>query len=107
MKVLVVKLSSLGDVIHTLPALGDAAAARPGIRFDWVVEEAFAEIPAWHGAVDRVIPVALRRWRKRPLQAVTGPEWRRARAALGVQRYDAVIDAQGLQRFRCGDTLVF
>lgn len=96
MKVLVVKLSSLGDVIHTLPALGDAAAARPGIRFDWVVEEAFAEIPAWHGAVDRVIPVALRRWRKRPLQAFTGPEWRRARAALGAQRYDAVIDAQGL-----------
>jgi heptosyltransferase-1 len=95
-KVLVVKLSSLGDVIHTLPALGDAAAARPGIRFDWVVEEAFAEIPAWHGAVDRVIPVALRRWRKRPLQAFTGPEWRRARAALGEQRYDAVIDAQGL-----------
>jgi heptosyltransferase-1 len=94
--VLVVKLSSLGDVIHTLPALGDAAAARPGIRFDWVVEEGFAEIPAWHGAVDRVIPVALRRWRKRPLQAVTGPEWRRARAALGAQRYDAVIDAQGL-----------
>ena len=62
----------------------------------WVVEEALAEIPAWHGAVDRVIPVALRRWRKRPLQAFTGPEWRLARAALGAQRYDAVIDAQGL-----------
>ena len=96
MKVLVVKLSSLGDVIHTLPALSDAAAARPGTRFDWVVEEAFAEIPAWHGAVDRVIPVALRRWRKRPLRYFTGPEWRGARAALGAQPYDAVIDAQGL-----------
>jgi len=95
-KVLVVKLSSLGDVIHTLPALGDAVAALPGIRFDWVVEEAFAEIPAWHAAVDRVIPVALRRWRKRPLQALTGPECRSARAALGAQRYAAVIDAQGL-----------
>ena len=62
MKVLVVKTSSLGDVLHTLPAVTDAAAALPGLRFDWVVEEAFAEVPAWHGAVDRVIPVALRRW---------------------------------------------
>jgi heptosyltransferase-1 len=95
-KVLVVKLSSLGDVIHTLPALVDAAAALPGIRFDWVVEEAFAEIPAWHSAVDRVIPVALRRWRKRPLREFTGAEWRDARAALERQKYDAVIDAQGL-----------
>jgi heptosyltransferase-1 len=89
-------MSSLGDVIHTLPALTDAARALPGIRFDWVVEEAFAEIPAWHPAVDRVIPVAIRRWRKRPLKNFTGPEWRRARNALRRQHYDAVIDAQGL-----------
>ena len=91
-----VKMSSLGDVIHTLPALTDAARAVAGIRFDWVVEEAFAEIPAWHPAVDRVIPVAIRRWRKRPLKNFTGPEWRRARNALRSQHYDAVIDAQGL-----------
>ncbi len=88
-----VKMSSLGDVIHTLPALTDAARALPGIRFDWVVEEAFAEIPAWHPAVDQVIPVAIRRWRKRPLKNFTGPEWRRARNALRRQHYDAVIDA--------------
>ncbi len=91
-----VKMSSLGDVIHTLPALTDAARALPGIRFDWVVEEAFAEIPAWHPAVDQVIPVAIRRWRKRPLKNFTGPERRRARNALRRQHYDAVIDAQGL-----------
>lgn len=96
MRALVVKMSSLGDVIHTLPALTDAAAALPGIQFDWVVEEAFAEIPAWHPAVDRVIPVALRRWRKRPLRDFTGPEWRVARASLRDRSYDAVIDAQGL-----------
>jgi heptosyltransferase-1 len=95
-RVLVVKLSSLGDIIHTLPALSDAAAALPGIRFDWVVEEAFAEVPQWHGAVDTVIPVAIRRWRKRPLRDVLGPEARRAHLALRAQRYDAVIDAQGL-----------
>ena len=65
MRVLIIKTSSLGDVIHTLPALTDAAHAIPGIRFDWVVEEGFAEIPSWHPAVDRVIPVAIRRWRKK------------------------------------------
>jgi len=92
----VVKMSSLGDVIHTLPALTDAARALSGIRFDWVVEEAFAEIPGWHPAIDQVIPVAIRRWRKRPLKNFTGPEWRRARNALRRQQYDAVIDAQGL-----------
>lgn len=96
MRVLLVKMSSLGDVVHTLPAISDAAAAIPGIRFDWVVEEGFSEIPAWHPAVDRVIPVALRRWRKHPLRDFFGPEWRAFRTALGRRHYDAVIDAQGL-----------
>ena len=96
MRVLIVKMSSLGDVIHTLPALSDAARAIPGIQFDWVVEEAFAEIPAWHPAVDRVLPVAIRRWRKRPLQHFGGSEWRRFRAELKRHHYTCVIDAQGL-----------
>ena len=96
MRVLLVKMSSLGDVVHTLPALTDALAAIPGIRFDWVVEEAFAEIPAWHPAVDKVIPIALRRWRKHPLRDFSGPEWRECRNQLKRNHYDAVIDAQGL-----------
>jgi heptosyltransferase-1 len=96
MRVLVVKMSSLGDVIHTLPALTDAWRALPGICFDWVVEEAFAEIPGWHPAVDKVIPVALRRWRRQLLRADTRREWGRARGELRVRGYDAVIDAQGL-----------
>ncbi len=96
MRVLLVKMSSLGDVVHTLPALTDAAGALAGLRVDWVVEEAFTEIPAWHPAVDRVIPVALRRWRKRPLHSLRGPQWARFRAELAERRYDAVIDAQGL-----------
>ena len=58
MRVLIVKPSSMGDVLHTLPALTDAAQAIPGIRFDWVVEEGFAQIPSWHKSVERVIPVA-------------------------------------------------
>lgn len=96
MRVLVVKMSSLGDVIHTLPALTDAASALEGIRFDWVVEEGFAEIPAWHPAVDNVIPIALRRWRKHPLRDFRGPQWRAFRQSLRRESYDAVIDAQGL-----------
>jgi heptosyltransferase-1 len=96
MRVLVIKTSSLGDVIHTLPALTDASRALPGIRFDWIVEEGFAEIPAWHPAVDRVIPVALRRWRKQPLRTLLGGEWGAFTRRVGQVRYDAVIDAQGL-----------
>ena len=68
MRVLIVKTSSMGDVLHTLPALTDAAQAIPGIRFDWVVEEGFAQIPR-HKSVERVIPVAIRRWRKAVLRA--------------------------------------
>ena len=64
MRVFIVKTSSMGDVLHTLPALTDAQQAIPGIKFDWVVEEGFAQIPSWHAAVERVIPVAIRRWRK-------------------------------------------
>ena len=64
MRVLLVKTSSLGDLIHSFPALSDASGAWPGIRFDWLVEESFAEVPVWHPAVAEVIPVALRRWRR-------------------------------------------
>ena len=96
MRVLLVKTSSLGDVIHTLPALTDAARAIPGIQFDWVVEEGFAEIPAWHPAVAQVIPVAIRRWRKNLWQTLKNGEWKRFKQRLKESRYDLVIDAQGL-----------
>lgn len=96
MRVLLIKTSSLGDVVHTLPALTDAQRAIPGIQFDWVVEEGFAEIPAWHPAVVQVIPVAIRRWRKNLWQTLSSGEWRRFKARLREARYDLVIDAQGL-----------
>ena len=96
MRVLIIKTSSLGDVIHTLPALTDAAHAIPGIRFDWVVEEGFAEIPSWHPAVDRVIPVAIRRWRKNLWQTLRSGEWKAFKQRLREHKYDLVIDAQGL-----------
>jgi heptosyltransferase I len=96
MRVLVVKTSSLGDIVHTLPALTDAKLAYPNIVFDWAVEEAFAEIPSWHPAVAQVIPVAIRRWRKSILRTLASGEWQRCREQLREHRYDCVIDAQGL-----------
>ncbi|MDP0589579.1 MAG: lipopolysaccharide heptosyltransferase I [Candidatus Endonucleobacter bathymodioli] len=96
MKVLLIKVSSMGDIIHTLPSLTDAALAIPGIKFDWVIEEAFSEIPCWHPAVDNIIPVALRRWRQSLLAAITRDEWRQFHKKLIATKYDAVIDAQGL-----------
>ncbi|MCU6175963.1 lipopolysaccharide heptosyltransferase RfaC [Citrobacter cronae] len=96
MRVLIVKTSSMGDVLHTLPALTDAQQAISDIHFDWVVEEGFAQIPSWHSAVDRVIPVAIRRWRKAWFSAPIKAERKAFRDAVRLQQYDAIIDAQGL-----------
>lgn len=98
MRVLIVKTSSIGDVIHTLPAVGDAARALPGLRLDWVVEEALAEIPGWHPAVEQVIPVGLRRWRRAPRRTATARSAAGFLGALRRARYDRVIDAQGLYK---------
>lgn len=95
-RVLIVKTSSMGDVLHTLPALTDAINAYPDICFDWVVEEGFAQIPSWHQAVDTVIPVAIRRWRKNWFNAPIRTERMQFRRAIQTHHYDAVIDAQGL-----------
>jgi heptosyltransferase I len=94
MRVLIVRLSSMGDVVHTLPALTDAARANPTIKFDWAVDEAFADVPAWHSHVENVFPVALRRWR-RGITSTTRNDvkifWMNIRRA----KYDAVVDLQG------------
>jgi len=96
--VLFVKTSSLGDVIHHMPAATEARARRPTFRFAWVVEEAFAPLVRLHPAVDDVIPVASRRWRR----SLLGPSaWREIGAfwrALRDRDYDAIIDTQGLVR---------
>jgi len=96
MRALLIKTSSLGDVVHTLPALTDASRAIHGLQIDWLVEEAFAEIPSWHPAVTRVLPVAVRRWRKDLLNVRCDVAWKRLRAALDNQSYDLILDAQGL-----------
>ncbi|AOM41745.1 lipopolysaccharide heptosyltransferase RfaC [Xenorhabdus hominickii] len=96
MRVLLVKTSSMGDVLHTLPALTDAKQHFPDIQFDWVVEEGFAQIPTWHSAVENVIPVAIRRWRKNWFRKDIRAERAQFRQQLQQHQYDAVIDAQGL-----------
>jgi len=96
MRILLIKTSSMGDLIHTLPALTDAGKAMPGIRFDWVVEKSFSEIPAWHPLVDNVIPVSLREWRKRPFSSSTWKGLQAYRRAVRKQQYDLILDAQGL-----------
>ncbi|HSG88973.1 MAG TPA: lipopolysaccharide heptosyltransferase I [Pseudomonadales bacterium] len=95
-RILLVKTSSLGDVVHLLPALTEAAARRPQLRFDWLVEEAFAEIPAWHPAVATVLTVPFRAWRRTPLAVWRDGRWGDFLARLRHHHYDLVIDAQGL-----------
>lgn len=86
----------MGDVIHALPVVSDLVRAMPDVRIDWVVEESFADLPRLHPRVDRVLPVAVRRWRHSPFSAATRADVRRARAAIGAHPYDLVIDLQGL-----------
>ncbi|MEM7016797.1 MAG: lipopolysaccharide heptosyltransferase I [Pseudomonadota bacterium] len=96
MRLLVIKLSSLGDVIHALPALTDAAQQFPELHCDWVVEEGLAEVPAWHAAANNIFSVALRRWRKQFPRKWPGQEWRSFKQLVQANQYDHVIDAQGL-----------
>jgi heptosyltransferase-1 len=100
MRILLVKTTSLGDVIHNLPVASDIRRVFPEAEIDWVVEESFAEIPRLHPAVARVIPVAVRRWRKSLLSAATwgeiGAYRRTARRPASADFYDAVLDTQGL-----------
>lgn len=98
MKLLIVKLSSLGDVVHTFPAVTDAVRAVPGLVVDWAVEEALVPLVRLHPAVRRIIPVPLRRLRKSPVAGFRSEEGRALRAALAEERYDLVIDAQGLMK---------
>jgi heptosyltransferase I len=96
--ILFIKTSSLGDVIHHMPALTEARQQWPRARFCWVVEEAFAPLVRIHPAVADVIPVASRRWRERLLASATWREMAGFRRALRARSYEHVIDTQGLVR---------
>ncbi|HXF90463.1 MAG TPA: lipopolysaccharide heptosyltransferase I [Candidatus Nitrosotenuis sp.] len=96
MRILLIKTSSLGDIVHTFPAVSDAAAHIDNLSVDWVVEETFVTIPPLHPAVHRTIPVALRRWRKNPFSLSTYRQVYQFIHHLRQTPYDAIIDAQGL-----------
>lgn len=100
LKILIVKLSSLGDVVHTLPVVQDILAARPDAQIDWVVEKAFAPLltPLVGQGLRRVISCEIRRWRKTFWTADTRSAWGAFRCELQAEHYDAVIDLQGLTK---------
>ena len=95
-RTLIIKTSSMGDVIHNLPIVADMRRARPDMAIDWVVEEAYADLVRLHPGVDRVIPIALRRWRAEGFGKATRAERTAFREQLREQRYDLVLDTQGL-----------
>ena len=95
-RVLFVKLSSLGDVIHHLPAVSELAAHRPDVRIAWAVEEAYAELVRLHPGVAEVIPVGLRGLKGNVLDVRRWARLAATRRALREGRWDYVIDAQGL-----------
>ena len=98
MRILIVKLSSLGDVVHAMPAVQDMLNALPEAEIDWVVERGFAPLVRRCSGVHRVIECELRRWRKSPLAPATRAAWRAFKRDLQAQSYDAVIDLQGLTK---------
>ncbi len=97
-EILFLKTSSMGDVLHHMPAVTDARRRFPQARITWVVDELYAPLAAQHPAVNEIVPIAVRRWRKRLHELPTWNEIREATTRLRSHRYDAVIDTQGLVR---------
>lgn len=89
-------MSSLGDVLHNLPMVADILAHHPGAQIDWVVEEGYVSLVRLNPHVRRVIPFALRRWRKGLSDPATRAEVKKFWRTLREERYDFVFDTQGL-----------
>jgi heptosyltransferase-1 len=95
-KILIVRTSSLGDLVHMLPAISDIAKSVPDAQIDWLVEESFASIPTWHPAVKQVLEVAHRRWRRSWWSSQVRRERQAFEADLQSRQYDIVLDMQAL-----------
>lgn len=95
MRVLIIKLTSMGDLMHALPSITDARIKFPNISFDWVVDESFSEVPKWHPAVNNVITTAHRRWKKKPFTYLYNGEFKQFYKNLNNAGYDVVLDFQG------------
>jgi heptosyltransferase I len=94
-RILLIKLTSLGDVIHVLPAITDAYRHDPSTLFDWVIDSNFSEVATWHPAIEQIIPTNHRRWRKEPFSSSTRSELFKLTHQLRSRRYDLIIDGQG------------
>ena len=95
-KILIVRTSSLGDLVHMLPAISDISRHVPDNQIDWLVEDSFVQIPAWHPAVNEVIPIAHRRWRRNWWSADVRQERYALEQKLRHSQYDIVLDMQAL-----------
>ena len=98
MRILIVKLSSLGDVVHAMPVVQDIRKAFPDALIDWVVEPGFAPLVRRVEGIHEVIECALRRWSKAWWTSATRGEWRAFKTRLRSHRYDVVLDLQGLTK---------
>lgn len=96
MRVLIVKMSSMGDVVHALPVVHDMRRALPNLEIEWLVETSFAAIPRMHPGVNRVLPLNFRRWRRKLWDGDTWRAMRALRVQLRERPYDCVLDLQGL-----------
>jgi heptosyltransferase I len=102
LNILIIKLSSLGDVLHNLPIVWDIRAQYPDAQIDWLVEESYVNLlapllsNAQFKGIDHIIPIAIRRWKKNLLSHQTHQEWRAFRQNLQYTQYDVVIETQGL-----------
>ena len=92
--ILIVRPSSLGDIVHALPIVHDLREHCPGLAIDWMVEETFAALVRLNRGVRRTIPIALRRWRHHLLSHSTWSEFSALRRELATRRYDVVLDLQ-------------
>ncbi|KVV44858.1 lipopolysaccharide heptosyltransferase I [Burkholderia ubonensis] len=95
-KILIVRVSSLGDVVHNMPVIADIRRRHPDAQIDWLVEESFVDLVRLVDGVRDVLPFSLRRWRKKPFSGATWREIGAFRKRLAAERYDLVIDCQGL-----------
>ncbi|MBF0308251.1 MAG: lipopolysaccharide heptosyltransferase I [Magnetococcales bacterium] len=96
MRLLLVKISSMGDLLHCLPAVSDFRRAHPDAHLTWLCEPAYADIPRWHPGVDRVVEIPLRQWRRTPWESLRHGAPSRFLQALRQEPFDCIVDAQGL-----------
>lgn len=106
-EILFIKTSSMGDVLHHMPAVTDARRLFPEARLTWLVDELYAPLVQLHPAIDEIIPIAVRRWRKQFYKPSAWQEFFKAVDTLRARTFDKIIDTQGLVRTALTAKLAF